>query len=76
MPGLPIGCYGLTTAFKDWGFGLCFLHLRNVRGFGWNHKRVYRLYRELELSLRIKPRKRIVRACPQPQAVPAAINDT
>lgn len=23
----------LTTAFKDWGFGLCFLHLRNVKGF-------------------------------------------
>jgi len=30
----------LTTAKKTWGFGLCFLHLRNVKGFGWNHKRV------------------------------------
>ena len=38
-------------------FGLCFLHLRNVKGFGWNHKRVYRIYRELELNMRIKPRK-------------------
>ena len=66
----------LTTAYKDWGFGLCFLHLRNVKGFGWNHKRVYRIYRELELNLRIKPRKRIVRQCPQPLAVPEAINDT
>jgi putative transposase len=26
----------LTTAYRDWGFGLCFLHLRNVKGFGWN----------------------------------------
>ena len=37
----------LTTAYRDWGFGPCFLHLRNVKGFGWNHKRVYRIYREL-----------------------------
>jgi putative transposase len=64
----------LTTAYRDWGFGLCFLHLRNVKGFGWNHKRVYRIYRELELNLRIKPRKRIVRERPQPLAVPDTIN--
>ncbi len=64
----------LTTAFKDWGFGLCFLHLRNVKGFEWNHKRVYRIYRLLELNLRIKPRKRLVRAVPQPLSVPLAIN--
>ena len=64
----------LTHNQKNWGFGLCFLHLRNVRGFGWNHKRVYRIYRELELNLRIKPKKRIVREKPQPLAVPDAIN--
>lgn len=66
----------LTAAYRDWGFGLCFLHLRNVKGFGWNHKRVYRIYRELELNLRIKPRKRIVRERPEPLAVPAGINQT
>ena len=48
----------LTNCHKRWGFGLCFLYLRNVKGFGWNHKRVYRIYRELELNLRIKPRNR------------------
>jgi len=64
----------LTTAYRDWGFGLCFLHLRNVKGFGWNHKRVYRIYRELELNLRIKPRKHIVRERPEPLAVPESIN--
>ncbi|UHH10128.1 IS3 family transposase [Luteimonas fraxinea] len=64
----------LTTAYKDWGFGLCFLHLRNVKGFGWNHKRVYRIYRELELNLRIKPKKRIVREKPEPLSVPESIN--
>jgi putative transposase len=53
---------------------LCFLHLRNVKGFGWNHKRVYRTYRELELNLRIKPKKRIVRERPEPLAIPESIN--
>jgi putative transposase len=64
----------LTGAQKNWGFGLCFLHLRNVKHLPWNHKRVYRIYRELELNLRIKPKKRLVRDKPQPLWVPAAIN--
>lgn len=65
----------LTHNQKNWGFGLCFLYLRNVKGFKWNHKRVYRIYRELELNLRIKPKKRIVRETPEPLGVPATIND-
>ena len=60
----------LTANQRNWGFGLCFLYLRNVKGFGWNHKRVYRIYRALELNLRIKPKKRLVRAKPEPLAVP------
>jgi putative transposase len=64
----------LTQTHKRWGFGLCFLYLRNVKRFGWNHKRVYRIYRELELNLRIKPRRRIKRDRPEPLSVPRAIN--
>lgn len=64
----------LTEANKRWGFGLCFLYLRNVKGYGWNHKRVYRIYRELELNLRIKPRRRIKRDKPDALSVPIAIN--
>jgi putative transposase len=64
----------LTHNQRNWGFGLCFLYLRNVKGFGWNHKRVYRIYRELELNLRIKPKKRLVREKPEPLAVPETIN--
>ena len=45
-----------------------------MKGFKWNHKRVYRIYRELELNLRIKPRKRLVREKPLPLGVPTAIN--
>jgi Transposase and inactivated derivatives len=64
----------LTQANKRWGFGLCFLYLRNVKGYGWNHKRVYRIYRELELNLRIKPRRRIKRLYPGELDVPTAAN--
>ncbi len=67
---------GLTDARKPWGFGLCFLHLRNVKGHPWNHKRVYRIYCELELNLRIKPRKRLKRDKPDALAVPEAPNIT
>ena len=65
----------LTTAKRSWGFGLCFPHLRNVKGFGWYHKRVYRVYRELELNMRIKPRKQLQRERPQPLVVPEAPNE-
>lgn len=64
----------LTNNQRNWGFGLCFLYLRNVKGFAWNHKRVYRIYRELELNLRIKPKKRLVREKPEPLTEPEAIN--
>jgi putative transposase len=64
----------LTSNQRNWGFGLCFLYLRNVKGFSWNHKRVYRIYRELELNLRIKPKKRMVRTKPEALAVPECVN--
>ncbi|WP_148194253.1 IS3 family transposase [Acetobacter pasteurianus] len=65
---------GLTQAHRRWGFGLCFLYLRNVQGQLWNHKRVYRIYREQELNLRIKPRRRLVREKPEKLSVPALPN--
>lgn len=40
----------------------------------WNHKRVYRVYRELELNLRIKPRKRFIREKPEALKVPVKPN--
>jgi len=53
---------------------MCYLYLRNVKRFTWNHKRVYRIHRELELNLRIKLRKRLVRDKPQPLTVPETSN--
>ena len=65
----------LTHNHRNWGFGLCFLYLRNVKDFGWNHKRVYRIYCELELNLRIKPKKRLKREKPEPLSQPATVNE-
>jgi len=64
----------LMDKHRSWGFGLCFLYLRNVKGFGWNHKPVYIIYKMLELNLRLKPRKRLVRQAPEPLLVPNVIN--
>ena len=65
----------LTKKEKTWGFKLCFFYLRNVQGFGWNHKRVYRIYCELALNLRIKPKRRLKRETPVALAVPDVINE-
>jgi len=65
----------LTQSQVNWGFGLCFLFLRNVKQFRWNHKRVYRIYKDLELNLRIRPRKRLKRDKPDALVVPDAINE-
>lgn len=64
----------LTDRDTDWGFGLCFDYLRNVQGFNWNHKRVYRIYCELALNLRIKPRRRLKRHKPEPLKEPMRSN--
>ena len=46
-----------------------------MKGYGYNHKRVYRIYRELELNLRIKPKRRLRRDKPDELAVPRQVND-
>jgi putative transposase len=65
----------ITDSQRNWGFGLCFLYLRNVKGFKFNHKRVYRIYCELSLNMRIKPKKRLKRDKPEPLAVPGNSNE-
>ncbi|HDL8287348.1 TPA: IS3 family transposase [Yersinia enterocolitica] len=65
----------ITDSQRNWGFGLCFLYLRNVKGFRFNHKRVYRIYCELSLNMRIKPKKRLKRDKPEPLTVPESSNE-
>jgi putative transposase len=44
------------------------------QGYEWNHKRVYRFYRELSLNLRIKPKKRLPNRTPIPLHQPLSPN--
>ena len=48
----------LVAQLPQWGFGLCFLHLRNA-GHRWNRKRVLRVYRQLRLHLPRRAKKRV-----------------
>jgi len=59
---------------RSWGFGLCFAYIRNVVGLSYNHKRIYRIYKELELNLRIKPKRRIKRDKPEALSIPSRKN--
>jgi len=56
-----------------WGLGKMFSRLRN-QGYGWNHKRVRRVYRDLQLNLRVKPKKRLPKREPMPLVQPEAAN--
>lgn len=64
----------LSEEQTDWGFAQCFNYLRNTKGYLWNHKRVYRIYCELALNLRIRPRRRLKRNVPEPLKEPTKPN--
>lgn len=55
----------ITNIQRNWGFGLCFIYQRNINRFVLNYKWAYWTYRELELNLRIKPKKRLVSQKPR-----------
>jgi len=67
----------LAESKPRWGFGLMFdwLRLQGHPRKGWNHKRVYRIYKELELNLRIKPKRRFPSRNPVPLADAKKPND-
>lgn len=48
----------LAQAHKRWGFDKMMMRIK-MDDKPWNHKRVYRIYCDLRLNLRVKPRKRI-----------------
>ena len=57
----------------SWGFKKMNDYLKN-QSYAWNHKKVYRVYREMGLNLLTKPKKRLPTREPKPLVVPAAAN--
>lgn len=56
-----------------WGLRKMYDYLRN-QDYTWNHKRVRRVYRELKLNLRVKPKKRLPSREPKPLMQPEVAN--
>jgi len=64
----------LTEAHPRHSFRKCFDLLR-LAGYRWNHKRVYRIYCDLALNLRIKPKKRLAPRTKKTLKVPTTLNN-
>lgn len=58
-----------------WGYGKMIAYLKN-QGYAWNHKRIYRVYCDLALNLRRKPKKRLPTRMAQMLAQPAKANQS
>ncbi|MFZ9387272.1 MAG: IS3 family transposase [Chitinophagaceae bacterium] len=56
------------------GFWKCYYRLRR-KGYGCNHKRLYRVYTLLRLNVRRKARRRVPQRIKQPLLVPGSINE-
>ena len=65
----------LAECKPSWGYGKMIAYLKN-QGYSWNHKRIHRIYRDLALNLRRKPKKRLPARSAQVLAQPAQANQS
>lgn len=63
----------ITQRFICWGFWMVFHYLRN-QGHPWNHKKVYRIWKEEELHLRLPPKRPKIRRVYQDLLAPDYLN--
>jgi len=66
---------GLAERQPRWGCSKMVDYLRN-QGHSWNHKRIRRMYRTLQLNLRRKPKKRLPARTARALAVPEQSNQS
>lgn len=66
--------HSVTKMFVAWGFWMIFYYLRN-QGFTWNHKRVYRVWKEEGLHLRKRPSRPKIRREYLDLIAPNSINE-
>jgi len=64
----------VTKRFVAWGFWMVFHYLRREE-HPWNHKRVYRVWKQEQLHLRLPPKRRKIRRKYQDLIAPDQINE-
>lgn len=63
----------IVSKRSRWGFWKCFHRLRGD-GYGWNHKKVHRIYCAMKLNLQRKAKKRVVARECQPLGLAQELN--
>lgn len=63
-----------TQRFVAWGFWMIFYFLR-LQGHEWNHKRVYRVWKQEGLNLRLPPQRKKIRREYEGLLVPDEVNE-
>lgn len=61
--------------FPHYGFWMLYYRLR-LKGYQWNHKPIYRIYKDLGLNIRRFPKRKRLKRDPQPLEIPTELNDT